>query len=124
RLVRAPHAEIDQLPAPRGADAASRLAGNGRVEVHDVDQAALEQLRFENGGGHTHDRLLGKKWSSFTEGMYRSGEMHAAEVVEEVTAEQTDTREECQIMRCEPHVLDILERLLEPRGEQETPRLG
>ena len=44
--VRAPHAEVHQPPAGRGDHDPRRLRRDQRLEVHDVEQAAFDELRL------------------------------------------------------------------------------
>jgi len=92
--------------------------------MHYVEQPALEQLRFEDGARHPHDRLIGEERCAFGHRMHRTGEAHTAEVIEEIIAEETDLGEEGQLIRSEPQALDVLQRLLEACHQQETARGG
>jgi hypothetical protein len=58
--VRAAQAEVDQRPARRGEHAARRLAGDQRLQVHQVQHPALDQLRLAQRRAHAQQRLVGK----------------------------------------------------------------
>ena len=91
--VRAAQAEIDQQLARRRKHHPRGLGGDQRLEMQDIDQPRLDQLRLGQRRGHAQDRLVGKEHRAFRHGMHVAGEAKSA---------QDARASPCQIGRCAP----------------------
>ena len=69
----ATQAEVDQDPAGRRQHHARGLGGNHRLELQVVHEPRLDQLRLRQGRRHPHDRLVGKEYRSFGDGVHVTG---------------------------------------------------
>ena len=56
----APQAEVDHLVAARGEHHARRLGRDQRLEVDEVEQRRLDELRLQQRAPHAHERLVGE----------------------------------------------------------------
>ena len=106
-------------PAASTQRAASRR--DQRLEVHDIDERRLDELRFEQGRGHLEHRLVGKEHRPLAHRADLTREAHPAEPLEEGRAEEPHLLQEAELVVAEPELLQEREPVLDPRGDQIAP---
>ena len=85
--VRAAQAEIDQQLAGRRQHHARGLGRDQRLEMQDIDQPGLDQLRLRHRRGDAQDRLIGEKHAAFRHGVDVAGEAETGKLVEQCFVE-------------------------------------
>ena len=118
--MRAAETEIDQQLARRGEDAARRLGGDQRLEMQNVDEPGLDELRLRQRRGDAQDRFAGEKRRAFRHGVHIAGKAKRREIIEHVLSEAAGALEPCDVGRGEAQIFQIVERLLEAGGEQKS----
>ena len=122
--VGAAHAEVDQLaPAPREDDARG-LRGDQRLQVDDVQQAALGELRLRQGRGHAKDRFVGEEHGALGHRVDVAGEAELAQARQQFVGEAPLARQPVDFAVGERERLEEVERLLESGRDQETALSG
>ena len=81
--MRAAQPEVDQQFAGRHQHHARRLRGDQRLEMQQVDQPRLDQLRLRDRRGDAQDRLVRKKYRAFRHRMHIAGEAQRFETRKE-----------------------------------------
>jgi len=113
-------AEVDERLARAGQHHARGLGGDHGLEVQQVDQPALDQLRHRQRRGDPQDRLVGKEHRALGHGVDRTGEAQIGQIIQEILAEAPGADQPFELVRQRPQVLQELQRLREPGGHQEA----
>ena len=114
------HTEVHQPPAPRRKHHARSLRGDEGLEVHDVQQAALHQLRLRQRRGDAQDGLVGEEHAALGHRMHVAGESERAQPIQQLPREARLTFEPCELVVVERERLQKGQRLLETRGHEEV----
>ena len=120
RAVRAPQAKINQLLAPRDQHAARRLGGDERLEMDQVHQPRLDQLRLRHGRRHAQDWLVGKEDRALGHGMHVAAEAPSLEVLREFRRKKPAARDPLELLWPEARLLQKIEGLLEAGRHHEV----
>ena len=118
--VRAAQAEIDQRLARRRQHHARRLGGDQRLEMQNVDQARLHQLRLRQRRGHAQDRLVGEEHRALRHGVDVAGEAKPRELVEQALPKRPVRASQSMSSAEKRRLFEKVERLLEPGRHQEA----
>ena len=118
--VRAPHAEIDQEFAGRGQHHARGFRRDQRLEMQDIDQPRLDELRLRQRRGHAQDRLVGEEHAALGDGVHVAGETQRGEIIDEVFAESAGAFQPGDFTVGETQGLKVIKRLLQPGGDEEA----
>src|SRR5579883_649768 len=89
RPASAPWARRKPKSTGRRQHDTSRLAGNERLKVQDVDEPAFDELRLRHRRGDPQDRLTGEEDRALRHRMDIASELEAGKIVEEVRPEAT-----------------------------------
>jgi hypothetical protein len=81
--MRAPHAEVDEPLARRRQHHARRLRRDQRLEVHDVEQPALDELCLRQRRRHAQDRLAGEERLAFGHRLHVTDAAQGLQAVEQ-----------------------------------------
>jgi hypothetical protein len=122
--VRPAQAEIDQELARRSQDHARRLRGDGRLEVQQVDQPGLDELRLGQRRAHPQDRLVGEEDRSLGHGIDVAGEAEASQIDQHVLTEAPALGQPIQLGLGEAGSLQEPEGLLQSGRHQKAPGIG
>jgi hypothetical protein len=119
----AAQAEIDQQLARCGENDARGLGSDQRLEMHDIDQPGLDQLRFRQRRGDPQDRLIGEEHPALRQGVDVAGEAERGETIEQRTAETAGAGQPFDLRPRIAQLRQVIERLLEAGGDQEAAAL-
>ena len=122
--VRGAQAEIGKNLSGRRQHHARRLRGNQRLEMQDVDQPRLHQLRLRQRRGDADERLARKADGAFRNGVHVAGETKTAEIIEQVLPEAAGRFQPIDLRWRETQVFQIVERVRQAGGEQEGAPAG
>ena len=118
--VRAAHAEIHQRFARRREHATRRLRRNRRLEVEQVHEPALDELRLGQRRRHAQQRLVAERRGALGNGMQIAREPQRSEPLEKRLAEEPRRAQLREILAREMQVAQIVDGLLEPGRDQEV----
>ena len=118
--VRPAQPEIDQHFVRRGKPHARRLGGDQRLKVQNIDQPRFDELRLRQRCGDAQDRLVGEERRAFGHGVDVAAETEVCEIIEQVWLEAAGAFQPRNVVRREAQLLQKIQRLLEPRCQQES----
>src|SRR5690606_19192428 len=120
--VSAPKTEIDEPFAARGEHETGGLRRDHRLEVQEIDEARLDELRFRQRRRHAHDRLVRKADRALWHRIDVAGEAQPLELGEETIVEEARRGEMLEVRRVEAERREVIHELLETRRDEEVSR--
>ena len=111
RPVGATQAEIHQRFPCGHEDRPSGLGRNEGLEVEEIDQSGLDQLRLRQRGGDPHDRLLREEDGPFRHCVHIAGEAQAFQVLHERAAEAAALGQPFQFFCRDVQVFQVVQQL-------------
>src|SRR5690606_215689 len=94
-----------------------------RLEMEDVDEPRLDELRLGNRRDHPEQGLVRKNERSLGHGVHVSGEAQRAQVLDVRGLERHRARQVLELPFIEAQRLEVVERLREPcRDQERAPR--
>ncbi len=96
------------------------MRGDQRLQVDDVEQAALGELRLRQRRGDAQDRLVGEEHGALRHGVDVAGEPEAAQTLEQAGGESALARQPFDLGLGERQRLEEVERLLQSCGDEEV----
>ena len=124
RALCATGAELQHSASLRRADDAVRLRCNQRLVVNLQQQIRLNQLRLNRGRTDGQQRFAGEHGRAFRDGVNVAVELEILEVIEEALVEDSLAAQISDIIIGEMQLLDVLDNLLQPRGNREAAAVG
>ena len=124
RAVRPPQPEIHQQLARRRQHAARRLRRNHRLEMHQVDEPRLDQLRLRHGRHHAQYRLVGEKDGAFRHREHVAAEAQARQFAHELRRKERRALHPFEFLGTKAQAFQKIQRLLEPGCQQEVALRG
>ncbi len=124
RAVRAPQAEIHQQLSAACQNRPRGLGRDQRLELKQVDEARLHQLRLRKRRGHPQQRLVRKADRAFRHRVHVAPESKPGQPVEESRRKALGLREPVDFRRGEAKVLQVLDYLLQSRRHEKIAIVG
>ena len=118
--MRTAQPEIDQQLARRRQHHPRSLGSNQRLEVQDIDETRLGQLRLRQRCGDAQDRLVAEEHRSFRHRMDVAGEMKIGELSEQFLSEAAGSPEPADVLGREAQIFEKIERLFEASRNQKA----
>ena len=118
--VRGAQTEIRENFSRRGEHHARGFRGDHGLEVQDVDEPRLDDLRHRQGRGDADQRLVGKTDGAFRDGVHVAGEAERREVIDEIVAEALGAFQPVNLTRRETQRLEIGEDIVEAGGKKKA----
>ncbi len=118
--MRAAQPALHQIAAGCREHHARGLGGDGGLEMQEVRQARLDELRLGQRRGHAEDGLAGEKDRSLRHRIDIAGEAEGGEIVHESAREEAALVEPGAGILIEAKRLEEGQDLLEARGDQEA----
>ena len=118
--VRRAQAEVGQDLARRRQHHARGFGCDQRLVMQNVDEARFDQLRLRQRRGDADQRLVGKADAAFGDRVHVAGEAERGKIIEQVVAETAGAFEPIDLGGGKPQRLQIIERIVEPGGEQKS----
>ena len=119
--MRAAEPELGQCPAAGREHRARGLARLHGLEMAEVDDRRLHELRLDERTRRLEQRLVGEQDGSLADRTHVAGEAEIGEEVEEGRLEPAQRAEVRQRIGRKAEIAEKLQRVLEPRGYQEPP---
>ena len=108
--MRAPQAEVCE-PARSGGEPAARGLGRDHgLEVEQVDQPALDELRLGQRGDHPQDRFAREEHAALRHGVHVAREAQRRQALQGLRTETAGRCEPPQLVPGKAHGLEIVER--------------
>ncbi len=89
--------------------------------MQDVDEARLDQLGLGQRRRHAQDRLAREEHGAFRHGVDIAGEPKGRKMIEQARSEASALRQPLDVRGRKAQVLEKVERLLQPGGDQKAP---
>src|SRR5699024_9740213 len=112
-------AELAHRPAVGGPDDAVGLGGDEGLVVQGEQQEGLDKLGLDGRGSYGEDGLPREDGGALRHGPDVSGEAEVPQVVQKLLAEAALAPQEFDVLLGEAEILDIVDDLLQPRGDGE-----
>ena len=116
----AAQAEVDEGAMARGKHQPRRLGSDDSLEVKQIDQAALDQLRLGQGRRDPQDRLIGEEDRALGNRIDVAGEAECRQRLQGLIREPGLT-EPVETFLFEAGAFQELDRLFKTSGNQEVP---
>ncbi len=115
--------EVDQQFARRSQHATGRLGRDQGLEVNEIDQPGLDQLRLGQRRDDLHDGLVGKERRALRHGADIASEAKVGEIVDQARFEALRRLQVADVFVREAKPLEEVEQLFEPGRQQEIAGL-
>ena len=117
-------AEFQHRPPPGGPDDAVGLGGDEALVVDGQQQIGLQQLGLDGGGPHGEDGLVGEDGGALRHGEDVAGEAEVGQIGQKFLVKHLPAPEILDVLRLEVEVLDVLNDLLQARGNGVAALVG
>ena len=117
-------AELAHRPAVGGPDDAVGLGGDEGLVVQGEQQEGLDKLGLDGRGSYGEDGLPREDGGALRHGPDVAGEAEVPQVVQKLLAEAALAPQEFDVLLGEAEILDIVDDLLQPRGDGEAAPVG
>ena len=92
--------------------------------VQGQQQVGFDELGLDGGGAHGEDGLPGEDGGALRDGPDVAGKPEVPQVLQKFRGEAALAPQVFEILLLEPEVLDVIDHLLQPRGDGKTAAVG
>ena len=118
--MRSPQPEVDQRFAAGGEHLTGGFGGDDGLEMHEVYQPGLDELRLWKRRNHPQNRLVRKEHGPFRQGVDIASEPQPRQIFEQLFGKGAEPAQLSDVLCREGQVFKIAESLIEPCRHQEA----